>query len=41
MKKNKSLEELLQKIITSTNPKEKALLVAILKNKWPDAKIPK
>jgi hypothetical protein len=40
MKKDKKLEELLQKIVTSTG-KEKQLLIAILKNKYPDAKVPK
>lgn len=40
-KKNKPLEDLLQKIITSKNPKEKASLIAILKNRWPEAKVPK
>lgn len=41
MKKDKKLEDLLQKIITAKEPKAKASLIAILKNKYPDAKVPK
>jgi hypothetical protein len=41
MKANKDLESLLQKIILAKNPKEKSSLIAILKNKYPDAKVPK
>lgn len=41
MKKDKKLEELLQKIVTSKEPREKASLIAILKNRYPDVKVPK
>lgn len=41
MKKDKKLENLIQKIILAKDPKEKASLIAILKNKYPDAKVPK
>lgn len=40
-KVNKPLEELLQKILNAKNAREKAALIAILKNKFPDAKVPK
>jgi len=40
MKKNESLEKLLQKIMTAKG-QERILLIAILKNKYPDAKVPK
>jgi hypothetical protein len=41
MKKNNSLESLLQKIILAKNPDERMSLIRILKNKYPDAKVPK
>lgn len=40
MKKNSSLEALLQKYLNATGNVKK-LLLAIIKNKYPDAKIPK
>lgn len=40
MKVNADLERLLQKIMTAKG-KERVLLIAILKNKYPDAKVPK
>jgi hypothetical protein len=40
MKKDKKLEELLQKIMTAKG-KERNLLIAILKNKYPDVRVPK
>lgn len=39
-KKNSDLERLLQKIIVAKG-QERANLIAILKNKYPDAKVPK
>jgi len=40
MKKNDKLEELLQKYVLAKG-QEKKLLLAIIKNKYPDARIPK
>jgi len=40
LKKNDKLESLLQKYLTAKG-QEKLLLLAIIKNKYPDAKIPK
>jgi len=39
-KKNDDLERLMQKIILAKG-KERLLLIAILKNKYPEAKVPK
>lgn len=40
-KVNKALEELIQKIVNAKNDQEKKSLTAILKRKFPDAKVPK
>lgn len=40
MKKNESLETLLQKYVMASGQAKK-LLLAIIKNKYPDAKVPK
>lgn len=41
MKVNKALEELIQKYLSAKNDREKKSLLAIIKRKFPDAKVPK